>query len=441
LTQIPESPGTQHAAFAEREAGRLPAGVIAGTARNLTRVAVIGAGTMGQGIAIALLDAGLVVTLVESADAALARARERIAAHYRSALEKKRIDQATRDSLLARLDSSTALSSIAAADAVIEAVFEDIAVKREVFEQLDRLARPDALLATNTSYLDVAEIAAFTQRPRDVIGLHFFSPANVMRLVEVVRTDASSPDALATALAFVKRLRKVAVVCKGKDGFVGNRMLAQRTRECLFMLEEGALPQEIDTAFTDFGFALGPLAVSDLAGIDIGWRSPVVRRQLRELGPRDCDLLDQMVAANRLGQKTGAGWFRYEAGSRKALPDPAVEALLVEHSRRKGISRRTIAADEIVERSLLAMINEAARIVDEGVVERASDVDLVWLTGYGFPRHRGGPLFYADQLGAPLVLARIEALRERFGAVYWAPAPLLRRLAETGKSFHGAQTR
>jgi 3-hydroxyacyl-CoA dehydrogenase len=392
---------------------------------------------MGQGIALALLDAGFAVTLVETAQEALERARGAMAAHYQAAVDKKRIAPDERMARIGRLTGSTALSPVAEADCLIEAVFEDIAVKRQVFEQLDRIAKPGAILATNTSYLDVAEIASFTRRPQDVIGLHFFSPAHVMRLVEVVRTDASSPDALATGLALVKRLEKLAVVCKGKDGFIGNRMLAQRTRECLFMLEEGALPQDVDAALEAFGFALGPLAVSDLAGIDIGWRSPVVRRQLRELGPRDCDLLDQMVAAKRLGQKTRAGWYRYDAGSRKPIPDPAVEAMLVEHSRKRNIARRTIASAEIVERALLAMINEAARILDDGVAVRASDVDAVWLAGYGFPRERGGPLYYADGLGLAMLLSRIQALAQRFGDAYWAPAPLLNRLATAERGFHG----
>jgi 3-hydroxyacyl-CoA dehydrogenase len=435
LRDSPESRGMRYAFFAEREAAKPPPGVGTGTAREVSRVAVIGAGLMGQGIAIALLDAGLVVTLVETTDTALARARECIASHYHDAAGKGRIAPDEAQERLARLDGACTIDAVADADCVIEAVFEDLEVKRGVFGSIDKVARPDALLATNTSYLDVAQIAGFTRRPHDVIGLHFFSPANIMRLVEVVRTDVSSATALASALALVRRLKKIGVVCKGKDGFVGNRMLAQRTRECLFMLEEGALPQQIDAALVDFGFALGPLAVADLAGIDIGWRNAVLRRQLRELGGRDCDLLDRMVTANRLGQKTGAGWFRYEAGNRTPMPDPAIESLLLDHSRAKGISRRTIAPAEIVERCLLAMVNEAARILDEGVVTRASDVDVVWLTGYGFPRRRGGPLYYADQLGLAHVLSRIEALGERFGAAYWTPAPLLRRLAQAGHGF------
>jgi 3-hydroxyacyl-CoA dehydrogenase len=436
LRDTPESKALRHAFFAEREAGKLPAGVNVAAPRALRSAAVIGAGTMGQGIAIALLDAGFDVTLVETAAAALARAEQRLAAHYQAAAAKGRIAAAAVPGILSRLGAATGIEAIAAADVVIEAVFEDLSVKREVFAQIDALARPDALLATNTSYLDVAEIAAFTRRPQQVIGLHFFSPANVMRLVEIVRTDASSPEALGTGIALVKRLKKVGILCKGRDGFVGNRMLVLRTRECLFMLEEGALPQQIDAALVDFGFAMGPLAVGDLAGLDIGWRNAQLRRQLRELGGHDCDLLDQLVAANRLGQKTGAGWYRYDAGSRRALPDPAVEAMLIEHARARGIVRRAFQPAEIIERCLLGMINEAASILDEGVVARASDIDVVWLTGYGFPRFRGGPLYYADRLGLARVVERIEALRDRFGAAYWTPAPALKRLAATGRGFY-----
>jgi 3-hydroxyacyl-CoA dehydrogenase len=435
LRDSPESKALRHAFFAERQVGKPPAGVASAAPRALGHAAVIGAGTMGQGIAIALLDAGLNVTLVETADAALARAQERIAAHFHDAVSKGRLTMDQLELVLRRLTAASALDAAAGADVVIEAVFEDIGVKRDVFEKLDAIARPGALLATNTSYLDVAEIAGFTRRPEDVIGLHFFSPANVMRLVEIVRTDLSSPDALATGIALVRRLKKVGVVCKGKDGFVGNRMLLPRTRECLFMLEEGALPEQIDAALTEFGFAMGPLAVGDLAGLDIGWRNASLRRQLRELG-RDCDLLDRMVAAKRLGQKTGAGWYRYEEGSRKPMPDPAVEAMLIEHARASGIERRAIAPAEIVERCLIGMINEGAKIVDEGVVSRASDVDVVWLAGYGFPRYRGGPLFYADRLGAKHVLERIRELRERFGAAYWTPAPALERLAAADRGFY-----
>jgi 3-hydroxyacyl-CoA dehydrogenase len=432
LRDTAEAKALRYAFFAERQAVKPGPEVALGSPRPFERVAVIGAGTMGQGIAIALLDAGLSVALVETAEGQRLRARDRIAAHYAEAESKGRIGADAARTTMARLEAVDTLDAAHDADVVIEAVFEDIAAKRDVFTRLDAIAKPGAVLATNTSYLDVAEIARFTQRPAEVIGLHFFSPANVMRLVEIVRTDASSPEALATGMALAKRLKKVGVVCKGKDGFVGNRMLVLRTRECLFMLEEGATPRDIDAALTDFGFAMGPLAVSDLAGLDIGWSNARLRRQLRELPGRDCDLLDRLVASGRLGQKTGAGWYRYEPGSRAPVPDPAIEALLVEHARERGIERRPIPPSEIVERCLFGMINEAARIVDEGVVSRPPDIDAVWLTGYGFPRYRGGPLYYADRLGLAHVLARIEALGKRFGDAYWSPAPLLERLADHG---------
>ena len=432
LRDTAETSALRYAFFAERKAAKPGPEVALGDARSLARAAVVGAGTMGQGIAIALLDGRFEVALIEQSEAALQRAKERIAAHFEDAESRGRIGAGAAAATLGRLRTSSALEGVRDADVVIEAVFEDIGVKREVFGEIDAIARPGALLATNTSYLDVAQIAGFTQRPQDVIGLHFFSPANVMRLLEIVRTDATAPDTLATGLALAKRLKKVGVVCKGKDGFVGNRMLVQRTRECLFMLEEGALPRDIDTALTDFGFAMGPLAVSDLAGLDIGWSNAKLRQQLCGLG-RECDLLDRLVESGRLGQKTRAGWYRYEDGSRTPLPDPAVEALLVEHSRARGIERRSIPATEIVERCLLGMINEAARILDEGVVSRASDIDVVWLTGYGFPRHRGGPLYYADRLGIGHVLERIERLRERFGAAFWTAAPRLVHLASSGR--------
>jgi 3-hydroxyacyl-CoA dehydrogenase len=416
LRETPEAKALRYAFLAEREARRPGPEVAVGKPRELARVAVVGAGTMGQGIAIALLDAGFAVALIETAEAEA----------------KGRIPAGAARSTLARLELGGALDAAAGADLVIEAIFEDVAAKRDVFTGLDAIAKPGAVLATNTSYLDVAEIGRFTRRPADVVGLHFFSPANVMRLVEIVRTDLSSADAVATGIALARRLGKVGVVCKGKDGFVGNRMLVPRTRECLFLLEEGATPRDIDAALTDFGFAMGPLAVSDLAGLDIGWSNAKLRHQLRELPGRDCDLLDRLVAGGRLGQKTRAGWYRYEEGSRTPLPDPEVEAMLVDHARERGIERRPVPASEIVERCLFGMINEGARIVEEAVVSRPSDVDAVWLTGYGFPRYRGGPLYYADRMGWSHVLSRIEAFAKRFGDAYWSAAPLLERLAAEG---------
>jgi 3-hydroxyacyl-CoA dehydrogenase len=294
---------------------------------------------------------------------------------------------------------------------------------------MDSIAKPGAILATNTSYLDVASLAAATKRPQDVVGLHFFSPAYVMRMLEIVRTPDTSPEVQATALLLGRKLSKVSVMVRGSDGFVGNRMLAQRTRETFFLLEEGALPEQIDRALVDFGFAMGPFAVADLAGLDIGWRNRKSRAHLRKPGIRDCNLLDKVCELGRFGQKTGAGWYRYESGSRKPTSDPIIQELIVAHSSEKGFERRMITDQEIIERCLYSMINEGYKILEEGVALRAVDIDMVWLHGYGFPAWRGGPLFYANQVGLARVLQSIEVFRERVGADFWAPATLLRKHA------------
>jgi 3-hydroxyacyl-CoA dehydrogenase len=307
----------------------------------------------------------------------------------------------------------------------VEAVFEDLSVKKQVFERIDAVAREGAILATNTSYLDVATIAAFTRRPQDVVGLHFFSPAHVMRLLEIVRTADVAPDVLMTAMQLGKTLGKVAVLVGGADGFVGNRMLAHRTREAYFLLEEGALPQQVDRVLTEFGFPMGPFAVGDLAGLDIGWRNRKARAHLRKPGVRDCDLLDKVCELGRLGQKTGAGWYRYEPGSRTPVADPAVEQLIVEHSTHAGIPRRAIGDDEILDRCLLSMINEGAKILEEGVASREMDIDMVWLHGYGFPAYRGGPMFFARTSGYSRIVRRIREFQERFGPDFWTPSEWL----------------
>ncbi len=281
----------------------------------------------------------------------------------------------------------------------------------------------------------MAKIASFTKRPADVVGTHFFSPANVMRLLENVRTAQTAPDVQATVMKLGKTLGKVAVMVGGKDGFVGNRMLAQRTREAFFLLEEGALPQQVDKVLTDFGFPMGHFAVSDLAGVDIGWRVRKANAHLRKPGVRDCNLVDKVCELGRFGQKTGAGWYRYEAGSRAPLPDPVIEKLIVGHSKSIGMARRAIPDEEILGRLLYAMINEGARILAEGVALRAVDIDMVWLHGYGFPAYRGGPMFYADEVGTGKVLEAIRVFRDRFGADFWTPAPLLEELAATGGRF------
>ena len=436
LRASPQAAALRHAFLGEREVAKIADLPPDTAAREVKRVAVIGAGTMGGGIAMCFASAGFPVRLVEADARALERGMTTIRGNYAATVARGGLSQADMDKRMTLIAPSLSFDDLADADLIIEAVFEDIEVKRKVFERIDAVARPGATLATNTSYLDVGAIAEFTRRPQDVVGMHFFSPANVMRLLENVRTAKTAPDVLATAMKVGKAIGKVAVLVGGSDGFVGNRMLAQRTREAFFLLEEGATPQQVDTALTDFGFPMGPFAVSDLAGLDIGWRNRKARAHLRKPGVRDCNLLDKVCELGRLGQKTGAGWYRYDKGSRTPIPDPAVEQLIVEHSRQAGIARRAIDAEEIVQRCLYSMINEGAKILREGVAARPVDVDIVWLHGYGFPAWRGGPLFYADQIGLDHVHAAIQSFQERFGPDFWTPAPLLVDLASSGKGFY-----
>ena len=432
-----QSKALRHAFFGEREVGKIP-GLPTDTAtREIRSAAVIGAGTMGGGIAMCFANAGIPVTLLDAKQDALDRGIANIEKNYAATAARGGISAAEMATRLSLITASLDYEQIREADLIVEAVFEDIDVKKSTFAQIDRVAKPGAILATNTSYLDVNKIAAFTQRPQDVVGMHFFSPANVMKLLENVRADCTAPDVLATVMQVGKRLGKVAVLVGGADGFVGNRMLAQRSREVLFLLEEGALPQQVDKVLVEFGFAMGPLAVSDLAGLDIGWRNRKSRAHLRQPGVRDCNLLDKVCELGRYGQKTNAGWYRYDAGSRVPLPDPVIERLIVDHSTEHGMVRRQISDQEILERCLYSMINEAAKILQEGVAARAIDVDMVWLHGYGFPRYRGGPLFYADEVGINHVLDAILKYRVQFGADFWTPAPLLEEMAAAGKAFYG----
>ena len=426
----------RHAFLGEREVARVPGLPDDIVARPVTRVAVVGAGTMGGGIAMCFANAGFAVHLLEADAQALERGLSVVRGNYAATLARGGLSQAAMDQRLGLIMPTLSYGDLAAADLIVEAVFEDLAVKRQVFEQLDAVARSGAILATNTSYLDVSAIAEFTRRPQDVVGMHFFSPANVMRLLENVRGSKTAPDVLATVMKVGKAIGKVAVLVAGSDGFVGNRMLAQRNREAQFLLEEGATPQQVDKVLTDFGFAMGPFAVSDLAGLDIGWRNRKARAHLRKPGVRDCNLLDQVCEMGRLGQKTGAGWYRYEKGSRAPIPDPVIEKLIVEHSRQAGITRRAIDDEEILQRCLYSMINEGARILGEGVAARPVDVDIVWLHGYGFPAWRGGPMFHADLIGLAKIHEAIARLRDRFGADFWTPAPLLARLASAGEGFY-----
>jgi 3-hydroxyacyl-CoA dehydrogenase len=329
---------------------------------------------------------------------------------------------------MALITGSIDYQDIADADVVIEAVFEDMAIKKEVFARIDKIAKPDAILATNTSTLDVNEIAAATKRPESVIGLHFFSPANVMRLLEEVRGAKTSKPVVASSMALAKRIRKVPVLVGVCDGFVGNRMLAQRGREAERLLLEGALPHEVDKVLYDFGFPMGPFAMGDLAGLDVGWR-------VRQARGTKAPIADAIYEAGRLGQKTSKGYYSYEPGSRTPVPDPEVERIIVEVSSRMGINRRTIAPEEMLERLVYPMINEGARILEEGIALRASDIDVVWVYGYGWPVYRGGPMFHADQIGLAKIRDSLADYAERFREKQLEPAPLLQRLAAAGRGF------
>ena len=420
-----ESRALRHLFFAER----VPPP--AGTPQPVATVGVVGAGTMGSGIAIAAAAAGLEVTLVDAQDAALAAGLGRIERHFADAQRKGRLDAAGAAAATARVRGATTLEALAPVDLVIEAVFESLEVKRGVFAELGRACRPGAVLATNTSTLDVDAIAAASGRPADVVGMHFFSPAQVMRLLEIVRGRDTAPAVLATAFALGKRLGKIGVVVGNGFGFVGNRMLYAYGREKELMMLEGATPIEIDRALETFGMAMGPNAVGDLAGLDIGY---AVRRGWRERpdDPRFYRVSDLLVEQGRLGQKNGRGFYRYEPGGRRGTPDPEVDALIRAEAERLGIARRAIGADEIIERCMLALIDEGVRLLEEGIAARASDIDLVWCHGYGFPRERGGPMFYADTLGLGHVLERIRCYARTRGPRYWTPTASLERLARDG---------
>jgi 3-hydroxyacyl-CoA dehydrogenase len=423
-----ESKALRYAFFAEREANKVPGLGRDVAARAVKRAAVIGAGTMGGGIAMCFANAGIPVTLIEVRRDALDAGLARIAKNYETSVKRGSLEAGEAARRQGRIAGAVTLEAAAEADFVIEAVFEELELKKQVFGELDRIARQGAVLATNTSYLDVNVIAAVTNRPGDVLGTHFFSPANVMRLLEVVRGAKTAPDALATAVELGRALGKVPVVVGVCDGFVGNRMLARRSAQAERLLLEGALPQEVDKALTDFGFRMGPCAMGDLAGLDIGWR-------LRQARGLRAEIADALVEAGRLGQKTGKGYYLYAGDGRTPTFDPEVEALIVAASARLGIARRAIGADEILERLLYPMISEGARILDEGIAARPGDIDVIWLNGYGWPAASGGPMYYADQVGLGRVAARLVAYARASGDETLRPSPLLVRLAEAGKGF------
>lgn len=431
LRASPQSAALRHLFFAEREAAKVP-GVDVKQARPLMSVGVIGAGTMGAGIAIACADGGLPIIVIETSDEALAKGKARIESTYERSAKSGRINIEEKSLRLSRFSYATDLSSLTSCDLIIEAVFEDMAVKRELFARLDKIAKPGAVLATNTSYLDVNAIADATSRPQDVVGLHFFSPANIMRLLEIVRTTRAAPDVIATGLALARKLGKLPVICGVCDGFIGNRIFATYRKQLDYMLEDGASPQDIDAALEAYGLAMGPFAVSDLAGLDISWARRKRLAETRDPRERYVAIGDRLCELGRFGQKTDRGYYIYENGQRRS--DPEVTALIEEESAKKGIARRQIASAEIVDRVRAAIVNEAAKILDEGIAQRAGDIDLVMVNGYGFPAWLGGPLHEADAIGLDKILAvaRETSLRDGYG---WEPAPLLERLAAEGKSF------
>jgi 3-hydroxyacyl-CoA dehydrogenase len=421
-----------HGFFAERGVARIP-GLRQSAKEELRAVAVVGAGTMGAGIATACANAGLTVSLSDSSPAAVERAMNTIRSNYRRSVERGRLTAHDVEERLARIRAGDAFAGCESAQLVIEAVFEDLALKKQVFAEIDRRAPPDAVLASNTSTLDVDAIASATARPRAVVGLHFFSPAHVMRLVEIVRGGATSDETLATALGVAKRLGKVGVVCRNAPAFVGNRMMFPYMYEAQFLAEDGASPEQVDRVLTGWGMAMGIFAVDDLGGLDVAHR---VRRELRQFegpGVRRPLVADRLVALGRLGQKSGAGWFRY-GDDRKPIPDPAVVKLIDEAAREAGIQRREVSEQEILDRTLLALVNEGARVLEDGVALRAADIDVVYLTGYGFPAFRGGPMFWADSEGLAKIHERLSALEREHGPRF-APAPLLVDLARNGSTF------
>jgi 3-hydroxyacyl-CoA dehydrogenase len=428
LLRSEQAKSQRHIFFAEREAAKIGGIPVDTKPREIKHTAVIGAGTMGGGIAMCFANAGIPVTVVEMSAEPLSRGLDTIAKNYRSTAARGGLKPEEAERRIGLIQGTTDMAAISDADLVIEAVFEDMEVKRRVFATLDRLAKPDAVLATNTSYLDVNAIARATARPDRVVGTHFFSPANLMRSLEVVRGAATAPDVLATAVAMGRKIGKAPAVVGVSHGFVGNRMQRLRTVEAERVLIEGALPHEIDAAMTEFGFPMGPLAAGDLAGLDISW-------SMRKAQGLSAEIADALCERGRYGQKTGKGFYRYEASSRTPKPDPEVEQLILETSARLGVTRRPIDKQEIVERLLFPVINEGARVLDEGIAARPGDIDVIWVFGYGFPPWRGGIMHYADTLGLAYVRDRLTEFAARTGDERHKPAPLLARLAAEGKGF------
>ena len=428
-----ESRSLVHSFFAERQTSKIPDISADIPRRKIEKVAILGAGTMGGGIAMSFANAGMDVTIIEASQENLDKGLARIEGNYDVTRKRGRLTDEEMAARMACISGSVDMAAVSEADLVIEAVFEEMEVKKSVFTELDRLAKDGAILATNTSTLDVDAIAAITKRPEDVLGLHFFSPANVMTLLEVVRAEKTSKDIIATVLDLSKKLGKTGVVVGVCDGFVGNRMLAPYFRQCDFLVEEGALPQDVDRVIETFGFRMGPFRVYDLAGLDISWAIEKRRAETRPAEERFSPLLGRICDLGRYGQKTGAGWYKYEDG-RTAVPDPLIETMLTERSAEMGINRRDISDEEILQRCIYSLINEGAKILEEDLAIRASDIDVIWQHGYGFPRWRGGPMFYADTVGLAEVVKTLDHFHAEWGDK-WEPTALLRELADSGSSF------
>jgi 3-hydroxyacyl-CoA dehydrogenase len=437
LMLTPESRALRHLFMAERAASKIPDVPEDTPKRDIKTVGVVGAGTMGGGITMNFLNAGIPVTLLEMKQEALDRGIATIRKNYEAQVRKGKLAQDKYDQRMSLLKTTLSYDDLKACDLVIEAVFEEMGVKQKVFEKLDEIAKPGAILASNTSTLDVNKIASFTKRPQDVVGMHFFSPANVMKLLEVVRGEKTGKDVLATVMAIAKKIRKTAVVSGVCDGFIGNRMIEQYSRQAGFLLDEGATPQQVDKAIEKFGFAMGPFRMGDLAGNDIGWAIRK-RRAVERAGMKYSKTADKLCELGRFGQKTGAGWYDYKEGKRDAIPSRLVEDMIAAHRKELGIEPRKISDEEIVHRLVFALVNEGAHILEDGIASKASDIDMVYITGYGFPIFRGGPMLYADQVGLFNVVQAMKrfAKNPRDDAKFWEPAPLLARLAAEGKSFN-----
>ena len=432
--QSPQSAALRHMFFAEREAAKVRGLSKDTPLRDVNKVAVIGAGTMGSGISMNFANAGMQVALLEVADEALARGLAIIDRNYEGGVKRGKLTEQKALECRGRITGTTDYESLSDADLVIEAVFENLDLKQEIFAKLDTVCRQGAILATNTSYQDVDRIAAATQRPQDVVGLHFFSPAHIMKLLEVVRASMTADDVLATCMALAKKIRKTPVVSGVCYGFIGNRMLGHYAREAQLCIIEGATPEQVDTAMEEWGMAMGPLAVFDLAGLDVGYKARQGLPESVRGDPRAFRVADKLVEMNRLGQKSGAGFYRYDPETRQRTSDPDVQALIEREAAQLGVEQRQIDSEEIVDRLIFALVNEGMNILDEGIAQRPGDVDVVYVYGYGFPAWRGGPMHYADAVGLAHVLQRIREFEQRFGSENWTPAPLLETLAGAGRT-------